>query len=178
LIWIAWLSWRFYFFGPRSIGKLPTYDDLSMSLRNLEQLLCTPAQRSSSFLTAFFHSPIGWIFFPLTPDTGFFGAMMAILVSLGCLNVYAEGRFGITPGKWLMKIRTRNPKLRPCGLARAILRNVVRAVDFPLGLTPIPAAISLMFSETRQRLGDRIADTIVVQVDSHPRSIELSEKAL
>lgn len=167
LIWIAWLSWRICFFGSSSIGGLPNYDDLTRSLQSLEYMLNFRSQRWPSFLRFFFGSPFGWIFFPLTPDTGFFGAMIAIFVCLGCLYVYFEGRYGITPGKWLIGIRTLGPRLRPCGLGRAIVRNVVRAVDFPLGLTPIPATISLMFSDKRQRLGDRVATTVVVKVESN-----------
>ena len=77
-----------------------------------------------------------------------------------------EGRYGITPGKWLLGLRTVRTTLRPCGVARAIVRNVFYCFDLPLLLTPLPAAISLMFSDHRQRLGDRAADTIVVRAGS------------
>ena len=56
--------------------------------------------------------------------------------------------------------------LRPCGIARTLVSNVVYYVDLPLLLTPLPAAIRLMFSDHRQRLGDRVADTIVVRAGS------------
>jgi len=81
-------------------------------------------------------------------------------------KVCLEGRYGITPGKWLLGLRTVRTTLRPCGVARAIVRNVFYCFDLPLLLTPLPAAISLMFSDHRQRLGDRVADTIVVRAGS------------
>ena len=52
---------------------------------------------------------------------------------------------------------------RKVGFARAIVRDVLRCIDFPLFLTPLPAAISMMRSPQCQRLGDRVADTIVVR---------------
>lgn len=58
------------------------------------------------------------------------------------------------------------PKSGCCGFARALVRNLLYYVDLPLLLTPLPAAISLMFSDHRQRLGDRVADTIVVRAGS------------
>lgn len=98
------------------------------------------------------------------PDLiGYFGA--TLFVACG-VKVFVEGRFGITPGKWLLGLRTVRTTLRPCGFARALVRNVLYYVDLPLLLTPLPAAISLMFSDHRQRLGDRVADTIVVRAGS------------
>ena len=89
-----------------------------------------------------------------------------VLLILFGISVFMEGRHGITPGKWLLGVRTVRTTLRPCGFARAVVRNVVCFVDLPLLLTPLPAAISLMFSDHRQRLGDRVADTIVVRAGS------------
>ena len=65
-----------------------------------------------------------------------------------------------------MGIRTLSADLRPCGLVGAITRIALRTVDFPLLLTPLPAAISLMLSDKQQRLGDRLARTVVVQASS------------
>ncbi|MCX7411319.1 MAG: RDD family protein [Planctomycetales bacterium] len=94
------------------------------------------------------------------------GVIVAGLVVIGGAKVCLEGRCGITPGKWLLGLRTVRTTLRPCGIARAIVRNVFYCFDIPLLLTPLPAAISLMFSDHRQRLGDRVADTIVVRAGS------------
>lgn len=80
------------------------------------------------------------------------------------VRVYIQGRTGITPGKWLLGLRTNRDTLRPCGFARALLRDLMYWVDIPLLLTPLPAMLSIMLSQHRQRLGDRIAQTIVVDV--------------
>ena len=56
--------------------------------------------------------------------------------------------------------------LRPCGISRVIVRNVLYCFDLPLLLTPLPAVLSLMLSEYRQTLNDRAADTLVIRAGS------------
>ncbi len=82
------------------------------------------------------------------------------------LKIYAEGRVGVTPGKWLLGIRTLRSTLLPCGFARALVRSVLSWIDIPFFVTPGPAAIGLMLSTRRQRIGDCVADTVVVNVGS------------
>lgn len=84
------------------------------------------------------------------------------VIVLSCLKFYIEGHKGITPGKWLLGIRTVRSTLRPSGFARAMVRDVLYWVDIPMFLTPLPAAFSMMLSPQRQRFGDRVADTIVI----------------
>lgn len=94
--------------------------------------------------------------------------IVAILEAL-CLfglKIYAEGRVGVTPGKWLFGIRTFRSTLLPCGFGRALVRDVLYWVDIPIFVTPIPAAISMMLSTRYQRIGDRVADTLVVSQSS------------
>ena len=80
--------------------------------------------------------------------------------------VVVEGAYGVTPGKWLCGLRTKRTTLRPCGFARAILRDVLLCIDVPFLLTPIPAVLSCAGTSHRQRLGDRVADTVVVETRS------------
>jgi uncharacterized RDD family membrane protein YckC len=91
---------------------------------------------------------------------------MTTVIALSCLKFYFEGHKGITPGKWLLGIRTVRSTLRPCGFASAMLRDVLYWVEIPLFVTPLPAALSMIFSPCRQRIGDRVADTIVIQAGS------------
>jgi uncharacterized RDD family membrane protein YckC len=56
--------------------------------------------------------------------------------------------------------------LRPCGVARLLLRNLLNYVDFAMFVTPIPALICIGFSNHKQRLADRFADTIVIESKS------------
>ena len=97
--------------------------------------------------------------------TGVWGILIFIVVAW-LARTYCEARFGVTPGKWLLGIRTVRSTFRPCGFARSLLRSTLYCLDIPLLLTPIPAVMSVLRSPLRQRLGDRIADTVVIQVGS------------
>ncbi|MBC8114231.1 MAG: RDD family protein, partial [Candidatus Saccharimonas sp.] len=134
---------------------------LAESLLNVECLV--GARGFDSIPGELVGSSIGWIFQPLGLGRDFLGIWVVAMLVLCGAKVYLEGRFGVTPGKWLLGLRTVRSTLRPCGFARALVRNVVYCFDVPFLLTPLPAAMSLMFSEHRQTLGDRAADTLVVR---------------
>lgn len=85
---------------------------------------------------------------------------------LWCYQTYSEGRYGCSFGKWICGIRTLRTTFRPVGFGRTIVREILRSADFPFLLTPLPAAISMMKSAACQRIGDRVADTIVIQQGS------------
>jgi uncharacterized RDD family membrane protein YckC len=78
---------------------------------------------------------------------------------------YLEGRFGKTPGKWLMGIRVVGTDLQPCGFGRAFLRNLLTFVDGFFSF--LVGALLVALTENWQRLGDLAARTIVV-VDDKP----------
>ena len=96
----------------------------------------------------------------------FLGLILTVFVDtfvpLWLYRSYDEGKSGLTLGKRLTGIRTRRPTGRACGFARAVVRNAMSVVDFALVTTPLPAAISMMLSSCRQRIGDRVADTLVI----------------
>ena len=50
----------------------------------------------------------------------------SLLCSMGVWFAFAacEGARGITPGKWLCRLRTLSTTLRPCGLLRVLVRDV------------------------------------------------------
>jgi uncharacterized RDD family membrane protein YckC len=86
---------------------------------------------------------------------GFFWSIaFLLLVSL------EEGKTGKSPGKTTMKIRVAGEDLEPCGFPRAIVRNLLLFIDgifnFLVGL--LLAALT----RNRQRLGDIVAQTVVV----------------
>lgn len=91
----------------------------------------------------------------------------SLLCSMGVWFTFAacEGAWGMTPGKWLCRLRTLSTTLRPCGLLRVLVRDALLCVDATFLLTPIPAAIACISSPHRQRFGDRIADTAVVDAN-------------
>jgi len=97
----------------------------------------------------------------------FFSLLLTVVIDtvlpLWLYRTYREGKTGRTFGKRLTGIQTVRLTLRPCGFARALVRSAMSLVDFTLLITPFPATISMMLSPYRQRIGDRIADTLVIQ---------------
>lgn len=89
---------------------------------------------------------------------------------------FAEGMWGTTPGKWLFGLRIRRITGGRPGVVNAIIRNALRVVDFfPMFFPGIVAIISASLSPRRQRIGDRMADTMVVRhVPLSRRSIVLA----
>lgn len=69
---------------------------------------------------------------------------------------------GQTPGKRWAKIRVVRDDGRPIGIGQATLRSLLRAFDDALFL----GAFLIMFTVREKRLGDIVAGTIVIQVES------------
>lgn len=158
---IAWLCWRFFLvsFGlawpMRAEPALPdTLTTLDWGIRNGMFAECWRSLRDSS---------LDWLTLPFDIHSPFFGVLVASILPICFVKVYVEGRYGLTPGKWLMGVRTVRTTQRSCGMARALLRDAAYCLDIPFLLTPIPALISLILSDNHQRIGDRLADTIVVE---------------
>lgn len=76
-----------------------------------------------------------------------------------------EVAFSRTPGKLLTGlIVVQFGDGRPCTLRQAAIRTGLRVLEVnPLLLGAIPAALLITFSPYRQRLGDRLACTMVVE---------------
>jgi|GEM_PF-1078764 len=73
-----------------------------------------------------------------------------------------EGSRGQTIGKMITKIKVVREDGRPIDIGTAFIRNILRIID---GLIfYIIGAILIWTSPKRQRLGDRIAKTVVVKV--------------
>ncbi|MBS0203202.1 MAG: RDD family protein [Planctomycetes bacterium] len=87
-------------------------------------------------------------------------------IVLVCSNCMLEGRLGTTLGKCLLGLRTVRTTLRPCNAARALIRTVLYFAEILFLVTPLAAVTSMVFSRHRQRLGDRVADTIVIDAGS------------
>lgn len=71
-------------------------------------------------------------------------------------------RQGQTPGKRLMKLRVVDARGLPVSLHQSLVRNIVRVVDF-LPLFYGFGALTALNTKTRSRLGDVIADTLVIR---------------
>jgi uncharacterized RDD family membrane protein YckC len=87
-------------------------------------------------------------------------ASLAWALVVGLLFTFTEGRSGVTPGKWVTKIRVLGTDLQPCGFGRALVRNLLKCVDgffnFMVGIMVVA------LSENWQRVGDMAARTVVV----------------
>lgn len=74
--------------------------------------------------------------------------------------VVAEALTGQTIGKRALGLRVVDASGEPLDLGQAVVRNVLRIVDAILFY--LVAAISVWTSSERQRVGDRVAKTVVV----------------
>ncbi|MFW5921919.1 MAG: RDD family protein [Halodesulfurarchaeum sp.] len=102
--------------------------------------------------------PIG-----MTSATGFNlqggPAFLWILIGFGYFIVL-EGKYGKTVGKRLVGIEVVTEDGRPIDYQASLIRNVLRIIDGIFFY--LVGAILVILSEDEQRLGDRIANTIVV----------------
>jgi uncharacterized RDD family membrane protein YckC len=115
--------------------------------------------------------PEWWRFLrtPLSPEKTHEHIWASILISVGCwigtvlVTSFAEGRWGVTPGKWIFGIRVVGTDGVVCGFSRALLRNVLRIVDGTL--TYGVGIFAVAFTRNWQRFGDLAAKTVVVRTD-------------
>lgn len=79
-----------------------------------------------------------------------------------CYYTYFESSKGATPGKTLCGLKVVKTDGTPCDFEAAALRTICRIID---GLfIYLVAAILVWISVQNQRLGDKIAKTLVVRV--------------
>ena len=90
-------------------------------------------------------------------------------VAASFLLAAIQGRWGITPGKWLCGLRVVRTTLIPCGFAKSLYRELLLPLDNLYFLCPVPGIARIAFSEKRQRFGDFAADTIVVYAANQSR---------
>lgn len=92
-------------------------------------------------------------------------ALLAIglFLALGIgYHAVLEARYGQTIGKRLVKIEVTTAEGDPLDPEAALRRNVARLVDFLPALYLLGIAF-VVRSERKQRLGDRLAETVVVR---------------
>ena len=63
-------------------------------------------------------------------------------------------------GKFALRIRVTTLEGDPCSFGAAFVRNLVRFIDW-LPMLYILGTVSVLMSAKRQRLGDRLAKTVV-----------------
>jgi uncharacterized RDD family membrane protein YckC len=105
------------------------------------------------------------------------GALSLNLPSAGYLVIIVfayyfllEGTFASTLGKSLMKLRVLTEDGDPCSFGASFKRNVLRFVDW-LPFLYVLAVVTMVVSHDRQRIGDKVAETIVTRApekDTNP----------
>ena len=73
---------------------------------------------------------------------------------------------GRSPGKRALRLRVIDARGLPVSLYQSLVRNIVRALDFAPAFYGI-GALSTMVTKSRRRVGDLVADTLVVR-DTQP----------
>lgn len=74
--------------------------------------------------------------------------------------IVMEARSGATLGKKILGIRVVKEDGSPCGFGASLVRNTLRVIDGLFGY--LLGAILIWVSDRNQRLGDRVANTVVV----------------
>jgi len=95
-----------------------------------------------------------------------FGAIILIDFIIAFLYfTLLEGRYGQTVGKMALKMKVvREADHSPIGYAEAAVRSVLRIIDLIPFVAPyLLGAILIWSSDKKQRLGDRVAHTVVVR---------------
>jgi uncharacterized RDD family membrane protein YckC len=135
-----------------------------------------PAGAGSRFLAILIDSviafaislTIGSIFLRVLPR----GMAMAFFVTVqfvvtwGWHLFFEVRRQGRTPGKRMLRIRVVDARGLPVTLYQSLVRNITRVLDFAPAFYGIAAIVTLL-SPARRRLGDIVADTVVVR-DAQP----------
>lgn len=98
--------------------------------------------------------------------TRILAALLLWVIVCEGLIVVIQARWGLTAGKWCCGLRSVQTSLRPCGIARSLVREFVLWFDACGFLCWTPGIASIALTDRRQRLGDLIADTIVVNAST------------
>ncbi len=98
--------------------------------------------------------PVAVVLSFLVGTTAFIGLMVYFIV--------LEGRFGFTPGKWLLGLRVLKEDGTRIGYVEAIIRNIPKVVGNSVFIVIDALLMLLLFNKEKQRGFDKIARTIVV----------------
>lgn len=100
-------------------------------------------------------------------NTGFSlgGTLAGVVILLYLIYfVVLEGTVGATFGKIVLGLRVVRKDGSRCGIVAALIRNILRVIDaMPYVIPYLVGAILVRKSPHNQRLGDRVANTLVVR---------------
>lgn len=86
--------------------------------------------------------------------------VLLLLLATHAYYIYFEGRNGQTPGKSLFALRAVSSDGRPLSRKQAVYREISRWYLDSIFL--IPSLLVILLSAKRQRIGDLLADTLVI----------------
>ncbi|MUW15815.1 RDD family protein [Halorubrum sp. CBA1125] len=95
-------------------------------------------------------------------EIGFLVFTLAGLVATVVYGFLLEGLYGYTPGKYLLGLVVIKPDGSNCTIGASILRNLLWIVD-ALPTFNLIAMVSILLTDDNQRVGDLVADTVVVK---------------
>jgi uncharacterized RDD family membrane protein YckC len=102
-------------------------------------------------------------------------AVFALFMLFFGYFIFCEWRFaGRTPGKRALGIRVVRDGGFPLDFTSAVVRNVVRILEFGVGFYLI-SALSTLLSPMNRRLGDMAAGTLVVRDQRFERAVTLAD---
>jgi uncharacterized RDD family membrane protein YckC len=88
---------------------------------------------------------------------------VAFLIALTFAYYFVqEGLFATTIGKSILRLRVLGKDGEPCSFGASFTRNILRILDW-LPFLYLIAAVAMLTSPDRQRIGDKMASTIVTR---------------
>lgn len=103
-------------------------------------------------------------------------ATASFAIGWGWHVAFEAWRQGRTPGKQLLSLRVVDGRGLPLSLEQALVRNVVRALDFAPVFYGI-GALAAQADPYRRRLGDVAADTVVIREEGTWPSLQLARRS-
>ncbi|MFD1572485.1 RDD family protein [Halorubrum laminariae] len=95
-------------------------------------------------------------------DIGFLVLAFVGLVATLVYGFLLEGLYGYTPGKYLLGLVVIKSDGSNCTIGASVLRNLLWIVD-ALPTLNLVAMVLILLTDDNQRVGDLVADTVVVK---------------
>lgn len=106
---------------------------------------------------------IGFLLFTMYDTKNWGIPILAVLFLIPAYYIFLEGYTGFTLGKFIMRIQTVNADGGTTGPLKALIRTALRLIEVnPFLVGGLPAGICVLVTKEKQRLGDIVAKTYVV----------------
>jgi uncharacterized RDD family membrane protein YckC len=110
---------------------------------------------------------------PLDPPTSDYVVWGVVALCVAYFPV-TEGFWGRSLGKLITGLKVVDKDGRAPGLWRALLRTLLRLFEVnPLLFGGVPAGIAVLCTKRKQRLGDLVADTYVIDVAAWKQKLDV-----